>query len=134
MNLEAIQAQLREEGLDGWLFFDHHHRDPIAYRALGLSPDLHVSRRWYYWLPAAGEPKRLVHAVEPWTFETLPGRKQRYSSWKQQRQALSQVLGDAHRVAMQYSENCMIPYVSLVDAGTVELVRSLGKEVVSSAS
>ncbi|MDA0207288.1 MAG: M24 family metallopeptidase [Acidobacteria bacterium] len=134
MNLSEIQAQLREEGLDGWLFFDHHHRDPIAYRVLGLSPDAHVSRRWYYWLPAEGEPVRLVHAVEPWTLESLPGRKQRYSSWKQQRTALAQALGDAHRIAMQYSENCMIPYVSLVDAGTVELVRSLGKEVVSSAS
>lgn len=134
MNLEEIQAQLREEGLDGWLFFDHHHRDPIAYRVLGLPASTHASRRWYYWLPAEGEPTRLVHAIEPWTLEPLPGRKQRYSSWKQQRSALAQVLGSAHRIAMQYSENCMIPYISLVDAGTIELVRSLGKEVVSSAS
>lgn len=134
MNLSEIQAQLREEGLDGWLFFDHHHRDPIAYRVLGLPVDGHVSRRWYYWIPAEGEPLKLVHAIESWGLDSLPGKKQSYSSWKDQRSALDRLLTGAHRVAMQYSENCMIPYVSLVDGGTIELVRSLGKEVVSSAS
>jgi Xaa-Pro dipeptidase len=134
MNLSDIQAQLREEGLDGWLFFDHHHRDPIAYRVLGLPADGHVSRRWYYWIPAEGDPLKLVHAIEPWGLDSLPGKKQTYSSWKDQRSSLDRLLNRAHRIAMQYSENCMIPYISLVDGGTIELVRSLGKEVVSSGS
>lgn len=134
MNLSEIQIQLREEGLDGWLFFDHHHRDPIAYRVLGLPANGHVSRRWYYWLPAEGDPVKLVHAIENWGLNSLPGTKRQYSGWKQQRQALEQLLNGSHRIAMQYSENCMIPYISLVDGGTIELVRSLGKEVVSSAS
>lgn len=134
MNLSEIQAQLSEEGLDGWLFFDHHHRDPIAYRVLGLPADGHVSRRWYYWIPAEGDPLKLVHAIEPWGLDSLPGKKQTYSSWKDQRSSLDRLLNRAHRIAMQYSENCMIPYISLVDGGTIELVRSLGKEVVSSGS
>lgn len=134
MNLPEIQAQLREEGLDGWLFFDHHHRDPIAYRVLGLPADGHVSRRWYYWIPAEGDPLKLVHVIEPWCLDRLPGNKRTYSSWKDQRGALGRLINGAHRIAMQYSENCMIPYISLVDGGTIELVRSLGKEVVSSAS
>ena len=134
MNLPEIQERLRAENLDGWLFFDHHERDPIAYRVLGLEPPGHVSRRWYYWLPAEGEPVKLVHAIEAARLDAIPGEKRRYSSWPRQRSELEQMLGGATRIAMQYSPDCMIPYVSLVDAGTVDLVRGLGKEVVSSAN
>jgi Xaa-Pro aminopeptidase len=132
MKLDAIQQQLQVEGLDGWLFFDHHVRDPIAYRVLGLEPG-HVSRRWYYYIPAQGEPRKLVHRIEPRKLDSLPGTKQQYSAWPEQYSALQSLLQGAGRVAMQYSPNCMIPYVALVDAGTVELIRSLGIEVVSSA-
>ena len=81
MNLQAIQEELRKQNLDGWLFFDHHHRDPLAYRVLGLSPTLHVTRRWYYWIPAEGAPRCLVHRIESARLDGLPGDKARYSSW-----------------------------------------------------
>jgi Xaa-Pro aminopeptidase len=134
MDLDAIQESLRAEGLDGWLFFDHHHRDPIAYQVLGLEAGRHVSRRWYYWIPASGEPVKLTHRIEHWMLDALPGRKVVYSGWREQRERLADVLEGATKVAMQYSPECMIPYISLVDGGTIELVRGLDKVIVSSAS
>ncbi len=134
MDLEQIQERLRAEGLDGWLFFDHHVRDPIAYRALGMPLPGHVSRRWYYWIPREGEPVKLAHRIEPGRLDALPGRRRLYSRWQEQRKELAAILDGAGRVAMQYSPDCMIPHVSMVDAGTVELVRGLGVEVVSSAA
>src|SRR5271154_6817382 len=133
MNLAAIQEELQKQKLDGWLFFDHHKRDPLAYRVLGFQPASHVTRRWYYWIPAAGEPRGLIHRIESGRLDALPGDKIRYSSWSEQTGGLRALVGDARRVAMQYSPLCAIPYVAMVDAGTVELVRSLGVEVASSA-
>lgn len=133
-NLQQIQNQLQAEQLDGWLFFDHHIRDPIAYRVLGLDTPRHVSRRWYYWIPAQGDPRKLVHRIEDWMLDPLPGERSEYSSWQEQHRALGDILSGAERVAMQYSPDCMIPYVSLVDGGTVDLVRGLGCEVVSAAA
>jgi Xaa-Pro aminopeptidase len=133
-NLQEIQDQLQSEQLDGWLFFDHHVRDPIAYRVLGLDIPGHVSRRWYYWIPARGEPRKLVHRIEDWMLDVLPGERLVYSSWQEQHGKLAELLGGANRAAMQYSPDCMIPYVSLVDGGTIDLVRGLGVEVLSSAS
>jgi Xaa-Pro dipeptidase len=134
MQIDEIQKALREEQLDGWLFFDHHQRDPLAYRVLGLSPGSTATRRWYYLIPANGEPKGLVHAIESAILEGLPGDVQTYSSWQAQMDGLKRLLSGRRRVAMQYSPNCAIPYVSLIDGGTLELVRSLGVEVVSSAN
>jgi Xaa-Pro dipeptidase len=133
MNLEAIQSALREAGLDGWLFYDHHHRDPIAARILGLDPNAHVTRRWYYFVPASGEPRKLVHRIEQGRLDTLPGAKAPYSSWQELAAGLEAMLHGARRLAMQYSPNNAIMYVSMVDAGTVEFLRSLGKQIVSSA-
>ena len=133
MNLPAIQEQLRAASLDGWLFFDHHVRDPIAYRVLSLTTPHHVSRRWYYWIPAEGEPSKLVHRIEAGMLDPLDGERLVYSSWQEQREQLGRMLAGAKRAAMQYSPNCMIPYVSLVDGGTIDLVRGLGIEVISSA-
>jgi len=133
MNLEAIQTALREAGLDGWLFYDHHHRDPIGGRILGLDEKAHVTRRWYYFVPAVGEPRRLVHRIEQGRLDALPGSKGVYSSWQELHTGLEAMLHGARRVAMQYSPNNDIMYVSMVDAGTVEFVRSLGNEIVSSA-
>ncbi len=133
MNLAAIQEELRKQKLDGWLFFDHHQRDPLAYRVLGFAPASHVTRRWYYWIPSSGEPRGLVHRIESGMLDALPGEKVRYSSWSEQEGGLKKLLGGARRVAMQYSPMCAIPYVAMVDAGTVELVRSLGVEVATSA-
>ena len=134
MQVPEIQAQLRAQGLDGWLLFDHHVRDPIAYRVLGLDSGGHVSRRWYYWIPADGDPAKLVHAIEDARLDGLPGSKQIYSSWQSHHEHLGTILAGKARVAMQFSPHCMIPVVSLVDAGTVDLVRSFGAEVVSSAA
>jgi Xaa-Pro aminopeptidase len=133
VELDRIQASLREAQLDGWLFFDHHARDPLAYRVLHLAPSRPPSRRWYYFIPASGEPRGLVHRIEAAMLDALPGRKTAYSSWKEQTDGVRGLLGGAARIAMQYSPQCAIPYVANVDAGTVELVRSLGTEVVSSA-
>ena len=133
MNLEAIQRELRAAGLDGWLFFDHHGHDPLAYRVLGMDQSAHVTRRWYYFIPAAGEPRGLAHRVEPRLLDALPGAKIAYSRWQEQEAGLRTLLQGAKKVAMQYSPRCAVPYVANVDAGTVEAVRALGVEVVSSA-
>jgi Xaa-Pro aminopeptidase len=133
MNLEAIQAALREGGFDGWLFYDHHHRDPIGGRILGLDEKAHITRRWYYFVPATGEPRKLVHRIEQFRLDTLPGTKGLYSSWQELASGLEAMLQGARRLAMQYSPNNAIMYVSMVDAGTVEFLRGLGKQIVSSA-
>jgi len=133
MNLDAIQTALREAGFDGWLFYDHHHRDPLAAQILGLDPNAHITRRWYYFVPATGEPRKLVHRIEQGRLDTLPGAKAKYSSWQELHSGLEALLFDARRIAMQYSPNNAIMYVSMVDAGTIEFLRGLGKEIVSSA-
>ncbi|MDX2181783.1 MAG: M24 family metallopeptidase [Bryobacteraceae bacterium] len=133
LDVAAIQEALREAALDGWLFFDHHHRDPLAYRVLKFSPAQTPTRRWYYFVPAHGEPTKLVHKIESRMLDALPGRAIAYAGWVEQREALRSALGSARRVAMQYSPDCAVPYVAMVDAGTVELVRALGCEVASSA-
>jgi Xaa-Pro aminopeptidase len=133
MNLETIQAAIREAGFDGWLFYDHHHRDPIAARILGLDEKAHITRRWYYFVPTVGEPRKLVHRVEQGRLDSLPGSKALYSSWQELAGGIEAMLFGVRRIAMQYSPNNAIMYVSMVDAGTVEFLRSLGKEVVSSA-
>src|SRR5882757_2275506 len=133
MQLDAIQEALRMAKLDGWLFYDHHHRDPIAYRILRLSEGLHITRRWYYFVPATGEPRKLVHRIESGRLDPLPGKAQAYSSWQELEAGLRQMLSGAERIAMQYSPRNAIMYVSMVDAGTIEVLRELGKEIVSSA-
>jgi Xaa-Pro aminopeptidase len=133
MNIDAIQAAICEAGFDGWLFYDHHHRDPIGERILGMDPKLHVTRRWYYFVPATGEPRKLVHRIEQARLDALPGAKALYSSWQELAAGLEALLSGARTVAMQYSPNNAIMYVSMADAGTVEFLRGLGKQIVSSA-
>jgi len=133
MNVDEIQSELRNQKLDGWLFFDHHQRDPLAYRVLGFTPARHVTRRWYYMIPAEGEPAGLVHNIEFEMLNPLPGAKARYSSWEEQVAGVRHLLAGRRKIAMQYSPQCAIPLVSMVDGGTVELVRGLGAEVLSSA-
>jgi Xaa-Pro dipeptidase len=133
MNLDAIQSALRDACLDGWLFYDHHHRDPLAYSILGLDPNAHITRRWFYFIPAQGEPKKLVHRIEAGRLDALPGIKAVYSSWQELESQLEALLSGQKRIAMQYSPRNAIMYVSMVDAGTIELLRSLGKEIVTSA-
>jgi len=134
MNLPSIQAALRDSGNDCWLFYDHHHRDPIAYHLLGLPEKMMVTRRWFYVVPAEGEPVKLVHRIESHHLDSLPGQRLEYSAWQELWQHLEAMLKPYHKVVMQYSPNNQIPYISLVDAGMLELVRSFGKEIVSSAN
>jgi Xaa-Pro dipeptidase len=132
--IEEIQQALREiGGLDGWLFYDFRHSDPLAYRVLHIDPTRHVTRRWYYWIPCEGQPVKLLHRIEPHTLQELPGESLFYVSWEQQHAHLAHALTGARRVAMQYSPMNAIPYISRVDAGTIELIRSLEIEIATSA-
>ncbi len=133
MLIEKIQEALRRYEIDGWLFFDHHRRDPLAYKILQLPDGVMPTRRWYFFVPANGEPRKLVHRIESGTLDSLPGEKASYASWAEQTGKLKDLLGRSARIAMQYSPKCVIPYVSLVDGGTLEMVREAGGEVVSSA-
>ncbi len=133
-DLEAIQDAIRQQGVDGWLFAQFRGSDPIADVVLCRGAEAGLqTRRWFYYIPANGEPHALVHVIEPKALTGLPGLCQTYLPWQQLEQAIGNLLTGAQRVAMQYSPNNRLPYVSTVDAGTVELVRSFGVEVVSSA-
>ena len=154
----AIQTALRDAKLDGWLFYDFRGSDPLAPRILMLGEDASGSRRWYYYIPASGEPTKIVHSIERSKLDPLPGKRLIYGGWEEQharlRETLSSVVAGVSpaterpkaadtaaatakkkplRVAMQYSPMNDIPYISRVDAGTIELVRSFGVELVTSA-
>src|SRR5437764_474953 len=112
--LEHIQRALEDEGLDGWLFFDHHRRDPLCYRVLRFTPGSMVSRRWYYYVPASGEPVGLVHKIEAETLKELPGKHSTYADWGSMVNGVRAMIGGARRLAMQYSPNCAVPYVAMI--------------------
>jgi len=131
--IERIQEQLRSESIDGWLFYYFKNNDPIALSILGMTEG-HMTRRWFYYVPAKGEPVKLVHGIELDVLDALPGTKEVYVGWKQLEQKLGDILTDAKSIAMQYSPKNAVPYVSRVDAGTIELIRSLGKNVVTSGN
>jgi Xaa-Pro aminopeptidase len=133
LDVAAVQQSLKAEGLDGWLLYDFHGSNPIAARLLGTANGSKMTtRRWFYLVPASGEPRGLVHAIERRTLDALPGDKTIYAGRQQLDAGLTKLLGGIRRVAMEYSPNCAIPYISRVDAGTLELVRSRGIEVKSS--
>ncbi|MDR4466741.1 MAG: M24 family metallopeptidase [Nitrospira sp.] len=130
----AIQEALRDlQTVDGWLFYDFRGSDPLAYRVLLLDQTRHVTRRWYYWIPATGDPVKLLHRIEPHVLDELPGQVRYYVSWEQQRLLLASLLRGQREIAMQYSPLNAVPYLSRVDAGTIELIRSFGLEVTTSA-
>lgn len=133
LDVKGIQAALAKENLDGWLFYFFHGNDPLAVNILGLQADHFVSRRWFYLIPRQGEPVKLVHRIEMEALDRLPGRKVVYLGWKELREKLNEILSGHKKVAMQYSPGNAIPYISRVDAGTIETVKSAGVEVVSSA-
>jgi Xaa-Pro aminopeptidase len=132
-DIARIQGELKAAGVDGWLLYDFHNRDAIAYHVLGLDYGKFTSRRWFYWIPTTGQPVRLCHKVEARKLDSLPGEHRLYLSWRELHASLKGMLGAARKVAMQYSPTANIPYVSIVDGGTIDLLRSLGFEVVSSA-
>ena len=131
--IAAIQRELRAQALDGWLFYDFHHRDPIASRVLGLEQGSMATRRWFYLIPARGVPRKLVHRIESHALDALPGTALVYAGLEELQRNLSRLLAHSKKVAMQYSPRNAIPYVSMVDAGTVEMVRARGCQVVTSA-
>ncbi len=134
-----IQAALRDAKLDGWLFYDFRHSDPLAYRILKLDEKMFASRRWFYYVPTSGEPVKIVQSIEQFKLDSLPGKKLVFRGWQELHARLREVLSPAakesksRRIAMQYSPMNDIPYISKVDAGTIELVRSFGVEPVTSA-
>ncbi|MCS7270856.1 MAG: M24 family metallopeptidase [Gemmataceae bacterium] len=131
IDVPAIQTALQEFECDGWLLYDFRGLNQLAQRLLGLE-EKKLSRRWFYLIPARGEPRKLVHAIEPWALDSLPGSRLVYRRWQELEHGVGQLLGGMRRVALEYSPRNANPYVSRVDAGTVELVRACGCEVVSS--
>ena len=133
LDVAAVQDRLRKAGLDGWLLYDFHGSNPIAARLAGLTSGTHMTtRRWYYLIPANGQPRGLVHAVERHNLDALPGERVVYAGRQELDAGLNRLLSGIHTVAMEYSPMCAIPYLSRVDAGTVEMVRARGVEIVSS--
>jgi Xaa-Pro aminopeptidase len=133
LDVAGIQATLRAEGLDGWLLYDFHGSNPIASRLAGLDTGAHMTtRRWYYLIPSSGSPRALVHAIEQHNLDALPGEKIIYAGRTQLDAGLDRLLAGTRRIAMEYSPMCAIPYLSRVDAGTFEMVRARGVDVVSS--
>jgi Xaa-Pro aminopeptidase len=133
LDIGAVQEALKADGLDAWLLYDFHGSNPVSYRVAGMGGGGHLAtRRWFYLIPQSGEPRALVHAIESHNLDHLPGSKTVYAGRTKLHEGLAQILDGARRVAMEYSPNGNIPYVSRVDAGTIELIRSMGVEVVSS--
>ena len=132
--IEKAQHYLQTEKIDGWLLYDFHRSNDLAHRVLQIPSSVMATRRFLYWIPAVGTPIKIVHAIEPHMLDHLPGEKRVYSSWQSLEKEMESVVSGAGRVAMEYSQNNAIPYVSKVDAGTVDLIRSFDVEVVSSAN
>lgn len=132
--IREIQSALREEQIDGWLLYNFRGNNPFASRILNLPSHIMQTRRYYYLVPAQGEPRKLVHGIEQWNLDDVPGEKTVYVSWRSLDEGLASMLKGLRTVAMEYSPGNAIPYVATVDAGTVELVRKAGVEVVSSAN
>jgi len=131
-DLTAVQAALREQHLDGWLLYDFRGLNILARRVLGFGTDAMLSRRWFYFVPAQGEPRKLVHRIESGTLDAFPGSRQIYLRWQELEAGVGTLIKGTHRIAMEYVPRNANPYVSRVDAGTIELVRSFGVQVVSS--
>ncbi|MBP87813.1 MAG: hypothetical protein CMJ64_14000 [Planctomycetaceae bacterium] len=134
IDVQAIQDALKQFNLDGWLLYDFRGTNPLARRVLQFAEDAVGSRRWFYCIPAEGEPKKLVHRIESGALDTLPGKKTVYLKWQELEAGIEHLLAGIDKVAMEYSANNANPYVSRVDAGTVELVRRSCDEVVSSGN
>ncbi len=132
-DVDAMQRAIADAGLDGWLFYDFRGSDPIARKILDLDPELTTTRRWFYFVPSLGEPVRLEHAIESQALAALPGDSQTYLSWESLQEHLEKLLTGCRRIAMQHSPRCEVPYIARVDGGTLELVRSAGVQIVSSA-
>src|SRR5271169_3660785 len=133
MNVPAIQSALASQSIDGWLLYDFRGSNPIARSIIGFDERQIGTRRWFYLIPRQGEPVGILHVIEPHAVKGAPGKVVCYRSWKELEALLKEHLSGMKKVAMEYSPAAAIPYVARVDAGTIELVRAAGPEVVSSA-
>lgn len=133
IDINKVQKKLHEYEVDGWLLYDFHGSNKFAHELLNIPPKTVLTRRFFYWIPQKGEPEKIVHQIESENLEFLSGKKHLYLSWHELEDELAKVLKKAKRIAMEYSPRNSNPYVSVVDAGTVEIVKGLGVEVVSSA-
>jgi Xaa-Pro dipeptidase len=131
LDIPELQKTLATEGVDGWLLYDFHGSNPIAVSLCGLA-GTHTTRRWYYFIPATGTPQKLVHAIEPNTLDGMPGKTTKYAGRLELEQGVSEMLRGSKVVAMEYSNECSIPYLSRVDGGTIDFIRRLGMRIVSS--
>ena len=132
--IQDIQQALREEGINGWLFYDFRKSNSLAYEVLGLAQDEMYTRRWFYLVPAQGQPVALISAVEPHILQSLPGQRLIFRTWKELQQHLQALLHQGDRIAMEYSPRNAIPYIARVDAGTIELIQSYGVTILSSGN
>ncbi len=130
-DIPAVQKTLAIDGVDGWLLYDFHGSNPIAVKLAGLTGK-HTTRRWYYFIPASGTPQKVVHAIEPFVLDALPGAKNTYAGRLQLEQGVAEVLRGSKVIAMEFSPECSIPYLSRVDGGTVDFIRRIGMRIVSS--
>ena len=133
-DLSAVQAAIRDSGFDGWLLYDFRGLNVLARRVLKIDESAILTRRWFYFVPAQGSPRKLLHRIEPHALDHLPGEGQLYLRWQELEQGVGKLVSGARRVAMEYVPRNANPYVSRVDAGTVELVRSFGVEVLASVA
>jgi Xaa-Pro aminopeptidase len=131
-DVAAIQSALQELKVDGWLLYDFRGLNLLARRVVHLPPDKFLSRRWFYFVPARGEPRKLVHRIEPHALDHCPGPATPYLRWQQLEAGVRDVVAGVKTVAMEYVPRNANPYVSRVDAGTIELVRSFGVDIVPS--
>src|SRR5579871_393086 len=131
-DLASVQSALRAAKLDGWLLYDFRGLNVLARRVLDIPSDVILSRRWFYFVPAKGQPRKLVHQIEPHALDGVPGPAQRYLRWQELEAGVKSLLAGSQRIAMEYVPRNANPYVSRVDAGTIELVRSFGVEIVPS--
>jgi len=131
-DLAAVQAAIKENGVDGWLLYDFRGLNVLARRVAGIPEEAHATRRWFYFIPANGEPKKLVHRIEQGVLDHLPGKASPYLKWQELEAGVKALVAGSKKVAMEYTPRNANPYVSRVDGGTIELVKSFGVEIVSS--
>ena len=134
MDIERIQKLLRDQHIDGWLMYNFHKNNVIAERLLQLPDDIVQSQKFFYFIPADGTPQKLVNRIEGHNLDSLPGEKTVYLSWQSLVEGMNAIMGNAVTIAMEFSPKGILPSISYVDAGTVDLIRSMGKQVVSSAN
>jgi Xaa-Pro dipeptidase len=132
--IQEIQDVLLKEGIDGWLLYDFRQQNEHACSLLKITKEAHLTRRFFYFIPSQGVPIKIVHQIESGSLDHLEGEKRTYFKWEDLKRVLKEVLKGKNKVAMEYSPMGAIPTLSVVDGGTIELIRSFGVSVVSSGS